>query len=95
MTTPLVLRPGMSAVYDSFGGLVPVKILSITGPDTDSPIASSAYTVKARVSRSHTPYRWGEIIEGTSLHFAPRAAVRIRQGHTSFVCYGVSTRISD
>jgi len=59
--------------YDSFNGLIPVKVLRITGV---SGIASTAQRCTLQVTASRSAYKRGEIIETNGLHLVPWQAVR-------------------
>ena len=69
----LTLRTGMKAYYDSFAGLLPVKVTRITGT---SGIASTAQRVTFQVQQTRNGYKFGEVIEASGLHVIPRKAAR-------------------
>jgi hypothetical protein len=56
--------------YDSFNGLLPCKVLSITGEPGP---ASTAQRVKLQITSRK---RRGEIIETSGLHLVPWQAIR-------------------
>jgi hypothetical protein len=77
-----ILKTGIRAYYDTFAGLVPVDVLSVTAP-AEKPLfdlahggARASIVVKCRVSDDHGPYRKGTNIESNSLYVVPRAAIR-------------------
>lgn len=59
--------------YDSFNGLIPVRVLRITGT---SGIASTAQRCTLEVTVSRSAYTRGEVIETSGLHLVPWQAVR-------------------
>ncbi len=71
------LTTGSLAYFDSFGGMVPCKVTSITGP---SGLPSSAQQVTLTVTASQakccgrSPYKRGDTIETNGLHALPRDA---------------------
>jgi len=69
----LSLTTGCLAYFDSFAGLVPCWITSITGP-TGTPSTAQRVTVKFTAKRG--PYKRGEILETSGLHVCPRSAAR-------------------
>lgn len=67
------LRVGDLAYFDCFAGLLPCKVLAITGP---SGLASSSQTVQFRLTASRGAYRRGECLDTSGLHVCPRSAIR-------------------
>lgn len=67
------LTVGCLAYFDSFEGLVPCWIMSITGP-TGTPSTAQRVTVKLTANRGC--YKRGEILTAWGLHVIPRGAVR-------------------
>ena len=59
--------------YDSFSGLIPVKVLAIIGT---SGIASTAQRCKLEVTASKGPFHKDEQLECFGLHLVPWQAVR-------------------
>ena len=69
----LSLTTGCLAYFDSFAGLVPCWIMSITGP-IGAPSTAQRVTVKFTAKRG--PYKRGEVYETSGLHVCPRGAAR-------------------
>lgn len=67
-----VLRTGDLAYFDTFSGLIPCKVLGITGA---SGRASSSQTVRFKLTASRGAYRRGEYLESDGLHVIPRKSV--------------------
>lgn len=64
---------GQLAYYDSFGGLVPVRVLRVEkGKCMDH--------ITVRVTAHRGPYRRGEVLKAISTHVVPREWVRFRHG---------------
>lgn len=63
------LKSGMLAYYDSFGGMIPVKVMSITGQSGEP---RSSTKIRVRVTTDRRPYRRGEIVETCALWVVPR-----------------------
>lgn len=75
----ITLRSGDLAYYDSFSGLLPCKVLSITGPSGNP---SSSQTVSVKLTASifgagvgSELYKRGEILESSGLRVVARRAV--------------------
>jgi hypothetical protein len=74
MTTQ-TLRIGSLAYFDSFAGLIPCKVIAITGPPgVQTP--TSWVRVIAAVTVDKSPYRRGEIVDGGAFWIVPRNAVK-------------------
>lgn len=71
------LKANTSAFFDTFAGLVPCKVLKVTG---DSPWATSAVDVTFRITKNHGPYKKDEQITSSSLWVCPTEAIRTRGG---------------
>lgn len=74
----MTLTKGSKAYYDTFAGLIPCKVLSITG---ESGIPSSRQSVRFRITTGKFErygYKRGEVIETWSLHVPPREAIRFK-----------------
>jgi hypothetical protein len=69
----LALSVGCLAYFDSFAGLVPCWIMSMTGP---SGTPSTAQRVVVKFTAKRGPYRRGETLETFGLHVLPRGAAR-------------------
>jgi hypothetical protein len=69
----MTLKTGDLAYFDSFAGLVPCKIIAMTGR---SGIASTAQEIVLRLTARRGAYRRGEVVLTTGLHAVPRGAVR-------------------
>lgn len=82
----ITLTTGMVARFDTFAGLVPVRVLSITG--TSGP-CGSAQDVTFRVTRNGRGYRAGETFTRWALHVIPVRAVRRRRYQTTIRAYRV------
>jgi hypothetical protein len=72
------LRSGDLAYYDSFAGLIPCKVIHITGHTSET--ATSEADVTVRLTATRGAYRKGETLSGWSLHIVPRAAVFTSRG---------------
>lgn len=80
---PLLLKTGDLAFYDSLtAGLVPCRVLSITGKPHSSIVATSAHRVRVKLTATRRPFERGEEIETSSHHVAPRDAVRGLRSHS-------------
>lgn len=66
-----VLAVGCLAYYDSFGGMVPCKVLTITGA---SGFPSSSQDVTLKVTADYNCYKKNEVIATNGLHAVPRGA---------------------
>lgn len=69
----LTLKIGDLAYFDSFSGMIPCKVLGITGR---SGIASTAQVVAFKLTACRGAYKAGEQLECSGLHVVPRKAVR-------------------
>jgi hypothetical protein len=78
------LTIGCLAYFDSFAGLVPCWIMSITGPP-GTPSTEQRVTVKFTAKRG--PYKRGEIYETSGLHVCPRGAARFGKHVTKILPY--------
>jgi hypothetical protein len=65
-----ILKTGCKAYLDSFNGLIPAVVVSVT----------DMWNVKLRLTASRAAYKRGEVIETNSLHAVPREAVHVRSG---------------
>jgi hypothetical protein len=74
-----MLQKGTLAYFDTFYGLVKVKVLSID-KDGQGTQQSPTPRVKFQVTAEKGAYRKGEILESSSYHVIPRSCVRIRGG---------------
>jgi hypothetical protein len=81
-----VLKVGCKAYYDSFRGLVPVKVTYVSG---SSSVPSSSIRVKAKVTCDFGPYHKGEEIEFPSLWIIPAKALIRGQYTYTIGAYGV------
>jgi len=73
------LKVGDKAYFDSMAGLIPCKVLSITGP---SGIASSRQQVQFRITTAKFErygYKRGEVMSEWALHVVPRRNVSFRK----------------
>jgi hypothetical protein len=73
------LRAGMSAVLDSSSGLIPVKVLSISGN-----------SAQVQIKRDGGGYRKGETVSASTSRVVPRAAVRRRKYGTGIGRYDIA-----
>jgi hypothetical protein len=95
MTTPKTLKTGCAAYFDTFAGLVPVKVLTVTAPekppvfDLGHGNARVSIKVTARVTKEHGPYKNGEVVESDSLHIVPRDAIIRHQFSSTIGVYDV------
>ena len=73
-----VLKTGDLAYFDCFAGLIPCKVLAITGSHgaASTGFASSSQTVRFKLTARRGAYRRGEVLESFGLHVVPRGAVR-------------------
>ena len=69
----LTLTNGSLAYYDCFAGLIPCKVLSITGT---SGMCGSDQQVTFKLTASRGAYKRGEVLNSWGLHVVPRGAVR-------------------
>ena len=89
------LKSGIKAYYDSFAGLVPVKVLTVTGPkeiplfDLGHGFARASIEVTVMVTENHGCYRKGEIIESNSLHIVPCDVIKHNKYSTTIGVYHV------
>lgn len=86
------LKAGMRAYYDAFGGLVPVRVLSIKhreGAAMREIRPSSEHNVTARVLQDCAGWKKGERIEAWSLHVVPCAAIKRWEYSTRIGFYNV------
>lgn len=88
-TGQTTLRTGQLAYYDSFAGLIPCRVLTITGRPG---IASTAQNVTVRLTGARGAYRRGETIHTTGIHAVPRGAVRQVQGNARIRPYKVEVQ---
>jgi hypothetical protein len=70
--TGIVLKSGDLAFYDAFGGLFPVKVLSVTGV---SGAAGTAQRVRVRFTARGGLYKYGEELETYGMNVVPRGAL--------------------
>lgn len=92
-----ILKTGCLAYYDSFAGLVPVKVLSVKGRPPPKPgewtfdlckgNGRVSVKVMAQVTNDHSPYRKGEILESNSADVVPRSAILRYQYSTTIGLY--------
>lgn len=79
------LKKGCSAYFDSFSGLVPVKVLSVCAPETMPSFdlghgnARISIKVRAKVTEDFNVYKKGEILDSDSLSIVPCGALRRRE----------------
>ena len=68
----ITLKTGAKVYFDTFAGLIPARVFSI----------SDMWTVRLKLtaSRPRSAYRKGEVIETNSLHAIPRGAAHVRSG---------------
>ena len=86
--TKQTLRSGIAARFDAFtSGLVPVKVMSISG---SSGPCSTAQRVMFRVTRNHGPYKAGETLDSFALHVIPVKSLRHRKYGTTILPYDVA-----
>lgn len=89
------LKTGCAAYFDSFSGLVPVTVVSVTAPETlpqfdlGHGFARISTKVKARVTEAFGAYRKGELIDSNSVDIVPRGALRRYQYSTRIGIYQV------
>jgi hypothetical protein len=77
------------AYYDSFTGLIPCKVVSITGTPG---FASTAQEVKLTVTAPRKGYLKGDTIITTGLNAVPRGAVHVSCGCYRIRAYAVETK---
>lgn len=66
------LKTGDLAFFDSLSGLVPCKVISITGK---SGPASALQAVRFKLTVSRGRYKRGEVLSSSALHVCPRWSV--------------------
>ena len=71
------VKTGGLAYYDTFAGLIPCRVLAVTG---ESGAASTSQMVCFRLTANKGVYRRGERLESSGLHVFPRTAVHQRAG---------------
>lgn len=76
--------------FDSFNGLIPVKVLKITGT---SGIASTAQRCTLEVTATRAGYRKGETIETFGLHLVPWQAVKATKFSTYIRPYELTVTV--
>jgi hypothetical protein len=69
----ITLKSGDLAYFDSFAGLIPCKVVSISGT---SGRAGSDQTATVRLTAGRGAFKQGELHTGWALHYVPRKAVR-------------------
>lgn len=84
----LTLKTGRKAYFDTFAGMIPCTVLSISG---SSGPASSSQTVQIKVTKTIQAYREGEIIKSSALHICPVKAFYYRNGVGRIKPYQVET----
>ena len=67
------LKTGDLAYYDSFAGLIPCKVLAITGR---SGRCGSDQSVTVKLTAKRGAWKAGETIHAWGLHVCPRGSVR-------------------
>lgn len=77
MANTLTLKSGDLAYYDSFAGLITVRVVSIAG---ESGSAGTAQRIKVRFTCKTGLYGFGETLETYGMHVVPRKAVRRYSG---------------
>jgi len=82
------LKTGSPAYYDGLHGLVPCKVVSITGP---SGRPSSAQQVNLVVTRNTRLYAPGYRFSVWALHAIPPKAIRRRKYSTRITVYTVES----
>jgi len=82
----VTLKADGAAYFDCAAGLVPCRVLSITG---ESGPANSEQEVTFRITASLGPYRRGEIMSSDALSVVPRAAVKRRKHGVVILPYSV------
>jgi len=78
--------------FDGMGGLIPVKVLKITGT---SGIASTAQRCTLQVTRSTCGYRRGEVIETFGLHLVPWQAIKQTRYQTYIRPYELTVTVQN
>ena len=73
----ITLKTGDLAYLDTFAGLVPCKVVSMTG---ENGRPSSSQTIVVRLTASKGAYKRGETIESNGLHVVARGAVYVSSG---------------
>lgn len=73
---PLILRKGDLALFDTFSGMIPCRVLDIKGTPG---LASTAQVVTIALTATRGAYKRGERVESTGLHVCPRRSVTVNQ----------------
>ncbi len=91
MTANRELRAGCAAYWDTFAGLVPVRVdcVTATGPLGLQSRPSSDHSVRFTVTRDHGPYKAGEVHESWALDVVPPGALIRRCFDTRIGAYTV------
>jgi len=76
-----VYRAGTLAYLDSFAGMIPVTVLSVTSPGHGWQAAPASGEITARVNVTRGGYSRGEIITRGAHDIVPRTQHRYRGGH--------------
>jgi hypothetical protein len=90
------LSVGKSAYFDSFTGLIPVKVLEIrrgvgyTTHGIARPPTLVEVDVDFVVTRASRGYERGEVLTANGLHVVPRKALRRRKNSVTILPYSVA-----
>jgi len=85
---------GTPAYYDTFAGLVPCKVLEITGERLYGFRCGPYNVIRFRVTADHGPYHKGEILTADAAHVPPRSMIKRRQYSSRIIttyCYAGKT----
>jgi hypothetical protein len=80
------LKSGSPAYVDTFSGMIPCRVLTISGR---SGVASSDQDVEVVLTASRGPYRKGETLKWRGYRVVPRKAVRFHKYGTKIRAYMV------
>lgn len=88
MHTETELKTGNAALWDTFAGLVPVKVTAITGVSGN---ASTGQKVFFTITDTRGPYAKNEQSWDFGLHVVPKKSVFLRDGQYRIRQYNVIT----
>jgi len=91
-TATTIIRRGDLAYYESFAGMVPVKVLDQA---THRTATGSVDGVIVRVTADRGTYRRGEVMTAAEFAIVPRSHVRTRNGVQYVVNHNYEIRWND
>lgn len=70
----MTLKTGDKAYFDTFNGLIPVKVTAIRGPKLG--IASTLFEVDFEITTTVAAYKKGEKLTRAGINVIPRGAIK-------------------